>query len=88
MAAPVLIVPKPDGTGTLCVDFRRINAVREQNPFSMPRIDSLGGARFMPKLDMTKAYFSSPNSTPRQIIDRIYDKSRSFSVALHGLWSP
>ena len=54
-------MPKPDGTGRLCVDFRRLNALTEPDPFPMPRIDTLldrlGGARFMTKLDMTKAYF-------------------------------
>ena len=62
-AAPVLLVPKPDGTGR-CVDFCRLNAVTEQDPFPMPHIetllDRLGGARFMTKLDMTKAYFQVP----------------------------
>ena len=62
--APVLIVPKPDGTARLCVDFRRLNAVTEQDPFPMPRIDTwlgrLGGARCMTELDMIKAYFQVP----------------------------
>jgi len=60
----MLLVPKPDGTGRLCVDFRRLNALNEPDPFPLPRIgtllDRLGGARFMTKLDMTKAYFQVP----------------------------
>ena len=63
-AAPILVVPKPDGTGRLCVDFRRLNALTEPDPFPMPRIDALldrlGGVTFMTKLDMTKAYFQVP----------------------------
>ena len=63
-AAPILLVPKPDGTGSLCADFRRLNALTEQDPFPMPRIDALPhrlrGAHFMTKLDMTKAYFQVP----------------------------
>ena len=53
-----------DGTGRLCADFRRLNAVTVPDPFPMPRIDALldrlGGAVFMTKLDMTKAYFQVP----------------------------
>lgn len=36
-AAPILVVPKPDGTGRLCVDFGHLNAVTEPIPFPMPR---------------------------------------------------
>ena len=60
----ILLVSKRDGTERLCVDFRRLNALSEPDPFPMPRIDTLldrlGGARFMTKLDMTKAYFQVP----------------------------
>src|SRR6218665_3986054 len=63
-AALILVVPKPDGTGRQCVDFRRLNAVTVLDPFPMSRIDvlldRLGGAVFMTKLDMTKAYFQVP----------------------------
>src|SRR6218665_1909177 len=63
-AAPILVVPKPDGTGRLCVDFRGFNGVRVRDLFPMARIDALldrlGGAVFMTKLDMTKAYFQVP----------------------------
>src|SRR6218665_2163711 len=60
----LLFFPKPDGTGRLCVDFRWLNAVTVTDPYPMPHIDALlyrlGGAVFMTKLDMTKAYFQVP----------------------------
>jgi len=63
-AAPILVVPKPDGTGRLCTDFRKLNAVTVPDPFPMPRVDTLldklGGAQFMTKLDMTKGYWQIP----------------------------
>lgn len=37
----ILIAPKPDGTGRLCVDFRRLNSVTEADLFPMPRVDTL-----------------------------------------------
>ena len=40
-AAPILVVPKPDGTDRLWVDYRKLNNLTEPNPFPMPRIDPL-----------------------------------------------
>ena len=31
--APILVVPKPDGTGRLCVDYRKLNNLTEPDPF-------------------------------------------------------
>jgi hypothetical protein len=63
-AAPILVVPKPDGSGRLCTDFRKLNALTVPDPFPMPRvevlIDRVGKAKFMTKLDMTKAYWQVP----------------------------
>jgi len=60
-SAPILVVPKPDGLGRLCIDFRKLNAITEPDPYPMPQIDALldrlGGARFLSKLDMNKAYW-------------------------------
>lgn len=63
-AAPIVVVPKPDGSNRLCTDFRKLNAVTIPDPFPMPRIDMLidkvGGAKFLTKLDMTKGYWQIP----------------------------
>src|SRR6218665_3323649 len=63
-AGPILVVPKPDGTGRLFVDYRKLNNLTEPDPFPMPRIDALldrlGGATIMTKLDMTRGYWQVP----------------------------
>jgi len=63
-AAPIVIVPKPDGSTRLCTDFRKLNALTVADPFPMPRVEALidrvGGAKYMTKLDMTKGYWQIP----------------------------
>ena len=39
--APVLFVKKKDDTMRLCIDYRKLNQVREKNKNSLPRIDDL-----------------------------------------------
>ena len=57
-AAPILVVPKPDGTGRLSVYYRRLNNLTEPDPFPMPCIDALldrlGDATIRTKPDMTR----------------------------------
>ena len=78
---PILVVPKPDGTGRLCVDYRKLNNLTEPDPFPMPRIDALldwlGGAMIMTKLDMTRGYWQVPLASS----DRFRDITRSLSLA-------
>lgn len=55
-------VPKPDGSGRLSTDFRKLNAVTVPDPFPMPRVEALID-KFMTRLDMTKRYWQIPISS-------------------------
>jgi hypothetical protein len=39
--APVIFVPKKDGTQRICVDYRSLNEVTFKNKYHLPRIDDL-----------------------------------------------
>jgi hypothetical protein len=39
--APMIFVPKKDGTQRLCVDYRALNEVTVKNKYLLPRIDDL-----------------------------------------------
>jgi transposase InsO family protein len=58
--APILFVPKKDGTLRLCVDYRGLNKVTKKNRLALPLIsetlDRLGGAVVFTKLDIKNAY--------------------------------
>jgi transposase InsO family protein len=58
--APILFVPKPDGSKRLCVDYRGLNAMTVRNRHPIPLIseilDRLSGAVIFTKLDAKDAY--------------------------------
>ena len=74
-AAPVVIVPKlKDGKPVglrICIDYRRLNSVSNFDPFPLPRmeelIESLAGAKYITKLDLTKGYFQIPLSEETKV---------------------
>jgi hypothetical protein len=58
--APVIFVPKKDGTQRLCVDYRALNEVTVKNKYLLPRIDDLfdqlRGACVFSKIDLRSGY--------------------------------
>lgn len=58
--APVLFVPKKDGSLRLCVDYRGLNEITVKNRYPLPLIgellDRLAGAKFISKIDLSEAY--------------------------------
>ena len=63
-AAPVVLVPKGDGTKRLCIDYRKLNLVTQADPYPIPRIeeliDGIGDAKWTTALDLTKGYWQVP----------------------------
>ena len=62
--APIVLVPKKDGTLRFCVDYRKLNSVSETDAYPMPRIDEmidrLGKAKYITTLDLTRGYWQVP----------------------------
>ena len=63
-AAPIILVPKKDGTTRLCVDYRKLNAVTLGDPYPLPHvkdlINDIGKAKYITSLDLTKGYHQVP----------------------------
>jgi hypothetical protein len=58
--APMIFVPKKDGTQRLCMDYRVLNEVTIMNKYPLPRIDDLFdqlyGACVFSKIDLRSGY--------------------------------
>jgi hypothetical protein len=58
--APMIFVPKKDGTQRLCVDYNALYEVTIKNRYPMPRVDDLfdqlHGACVFSKIDLRSAY--------------------------------
>lgn len=65
-ASALVIVPKPNGTIRICVDFRPLNAVTVRDKFPIPLIedlfDTLSGAVIFSSLDCFSGYWQIPIS--------------------------
>ena len=60
-SAPVVLIPKPDGSIRFCIDYRKLNAVTKNDSYALPRVDdcldSLGEARYFTTLDANCGYW-------------------------------
>ncbi|GFU86087.1 hypothetical protein TNCV_3937561 [Trichonephila clavipes] len=59
-AAPVVLVPKPNGKVRLCVDYRKLNSVTKVDAYPLPRMDYLLNetrpTSFMSTIDLHSGY--------------------------------
>jgi hypothetical protein len=80
--APVIFVPKKDGTQRLCVDYRALNEVTVKNKYPLPRIDDLFnqlcGACVFSKIDLRSRY--------HQLMVQECDISKTAFVSSYGLY--
>ena len=62
--APVLFVPKKDGSLWFCIDYRWLNkqTIRNRYPLPLPKemLDRLGDARVFSKIDLKSGYWKIP----------------------------
>lgn len=68
--SPLVPVNKKDGSLRLCVDYRKLNTVTEDDRYPMPRVDELleklGRSAYISTLDLTKGYYQVPVSQEDQ----------------------
>jgi hypothetical protein len=80
--APVIFVPKNDGTQRMCVDYRSLNEVTIKNKCPLPRIDclfdQLKGACVFSKIDLRSGY--------HQLKIRASDIPKTAFITQYGLY--
>ena len=81
-SSPVVLVRKKDQSWRFCVDYRRLNAVTQQDAYPLPRIDesleALSGSQFFTTLDLLSGYWQVPLDADAQ--------EKSAFATRSGLW--
>ena len=63
-SSPCILVPKPDGTFRMCINYRKVNSVTKTDTFPIPRIDdcidNILQAKYVTKFDLLKGFWQIP----------------------------
>ncbi|GFT93693.1 retrovirus-related Pol polyprotein from transposon 17.6 [Trichonephila clavipes] len=81
-ASPVVLIPKPNGTFRLCIDYRKLNEITVADTYPLPRMDDLLHQAkltpFMSTLDLRAGY--------HQVIVHVEDKDKTIFVCPFGTY--
>lgn len=81
-SAPVVLVPKRDGTFRFCVDYRALNKITVNSSYPLPRMDDLLHAAkrtfFMSTIDLRSGYF--------QVSVREPDRDKTAFITPYGTY--
>ena len=59
-SAPVIMIPKKDGSRRMCIDYKKLNEVTLQENWPIPRVldilDRLGGSTWFSAIDLKSGY--------------------------------
>lgn len=81
-AAPVVLVPKKDGSTRLTVDYRKLNAVTRADCYPLPRIDDIlhmaKKTKYMTTLDLKSGY--------HQVAVKMEDRDKTAFVCPFGTY--
>ena len=61
---PLINIKKPDGSNRICVDFRRLNALTQTDPYPMPSLNellnSIGKSKYFSTIDLLMGFLQVP----------------------------
>ena len=60
----MVLVTKKEGSWRLCINYRRLNNITDQDDYPLSRIDesldALAGSRYSSTIDLTSGYWQAP----------------------------
>ncbi|MCP4119862.1 MAG: RNA-directed DNA polymerase, partial [Desulfobacteraceae bacterium] len=63
-ASPLVLVPKPDGSLRVCINFQVVNRMTKVDSYNTPKqkvlLSKLGSAKYLSSFDLTSGYWNIP----------------------------